>query len=336
MATFAFLLLIAALVLFVVSTQQWKLYLRGIVWGAGLLLLIVASVLVVKDNHGGLFRAFADFAANIGSPGESVLAKSFAHNGPQIARFVLPLLDLFLIIGAIIGVLALIAFTPGDKLEKFLRPTGIGLIGAIFGGVLALAIVGTGFGEVAQQRVYSTYQSAGNVADGDTLWMGEVAVRLTGIEAPEADQICREGERRLDCGAEAKRHLQRLVDGALVICEAEENRRSEGTYALPLVRCEASRGGGDAIDLSEQMATDGYAVAYGEGRTSYRGEARVALEQQRGIMHACSLRPDIWRAGGRKLADFRDRGRYASADTMGDCPAQGRQPAPQGPSPLAP
>lgn len=342
MAVLAFVLLIAALVLFVVSTRQWKLWLRGAVWGVGLLLLIIASVMVASDNHGGLFRAFMDFAANIGSPGDSVLAKSFARNGPQITRFVLPLLDLFLIIGAIIGILALIAFTPGEALEKILRPVGVGLIGAIFGGVMALVIVGTGFGDVAQQQVYSTYVGNTNVEDGDTLWMGEVLVRLTGIDAPENDQICRDGAQQLQCGAEAKRHLQGLVNGALVTCIVEEgadrrSRRSNDIYGRPLVRCDASRGG-VSFDVGEQMASDGFAVAYGEGRTAYTHEARMASEQRRGIMHACSLKPEIWRTNARAMEAFRDRGRVTNASlTMGNnCPSQTRQQPDTRPAPPAP
>ncbi len=326
METLAFLLLIAALVLFVLSTQQWKLPVRGAVWAGGLVLIVVASVMVASDNHGGLFRAFADFFANIGSPGESVLAKSFSRNGSQIARFVLPLLDLFLILGALVGILALIAFTPGDKLDKALRPVGVGLIGAIFGGVLALTIVGTGFGDVSQQQVYSTYLNTGAVEDGDTLWMGEIPVRLAGVDAPELDQTCRQGDRRIACGEEARRRLQNLVDGALVVCEAEEGRRSQGAYGLPLVRCNATKGD-STVDLAASMASDGYAIAFGDGRTSYRREAAIAAENLRGLMNSCSLRPDVWRADARKVKRFMDNNRYEMTDTMGNCPGR---PRPQG------
>jgi endonuclease YncB( thermonuclease family) len=336
METLAFLLLIAALALFVLSTQQWKLPIRGAVWAGGLAAIVIASVMVASDNHGGLFRAFADFFANIGSPGDSVLAKSFARNGSQIARFVLPLLDLFLILGALVGLLSLIAFTPGEKLDKALRPIGVGLIGAIFGGVLALAIVGTGFGDVSQQQVYSTYLRSSAVEDGDTLWMGEVPVRLAGIDAPESDQICRQGDRRISCGVEARRKLQTMVEGALVVCVAEEGgRRSQGTYSLPLVRCEATKGD-STVDLAESMALEGYAVAFGDGRTSYRREAALAAQNLRGLMNSCSLRPDVWRANARKVQNFTDRNRYEMADTMGNCPVRGQQGQGRDEAPPAP
>ena len=45
MSVIAFLLLIVALLLFLLSTRQWSLVIRGAVWGVGLLALIIAIVL---------------------------------------------------------------------------------------------------------------------------------------------------------------------------------------------------------------------------------------------------------------------------------------------------
>jgi endonuclease YncB( thermonuclease family) len=331
MAFLSFALLIAALLLFLVSTRQWPLLWRGGVWLAGLALLIAAMVIVASDDdHGGVFRAFGDFAAHWYAPGESVLAQSLARNGPHIARFVLPLLDLFLIIGAVLGILALIAFTPGEALERVTRPLAIGLVGAIFGGVLALAIVGTGFGNVSQQRVYSTYIRADAVTDGDTFFVGEISVRLSGIDAPEGDQICRQGAGLRDvqqCGAEATRHLRTLLDGALVTCVVEEDRegralRSEETFARPLVSCQAQGRNERAFDVAERMVADGYAIEYKNEVGPYAGEAREAREARRGVMDLCTLRPDVWRDAPRTTEAFRER-RVMPRDRsllVGPCP----------------
>jgi endonuclease YncB( thermonuclease family) len=340
MSVLAFFLLILSLLLFLLSTRQWTLVIRGAVWGAGLVALILAAVFSAQSNHGGLFGAFGDFIAHLDQPGESVLAQALARNGPQVGRFVLPLLDLFMLFAGALAIFALAAFSPGETLERIARPIMIGLVGAVIGGVLALTIVGTGFGDVAEQTVYSTYVDSDDVYDGDTLWVGEISVRLAGIDAPEADQICRSGAALTHCGAEAKRHLQNLVNGALVTCVrmGRGGRRTNEPFERPLVHCDAGHGH-STIDLAEQMAADGYAVATPDSDRAYVGEARVAFEERRGILGSCTLRPDVWRSNEAAMKAFSERGavpRDASL-TIGRCPlpssSQSHRPAPP---PLAP
>jgi endonuclease YncB( thermonuclease family) len=340
MSVAAFFLLILALLLFIVSTRQWSLAIRAVVWGAGLIALIAAAFFSAQSNHGGLFSAFGDFAAHLNRPGDSILAQALARNGPQVGRFVLPLLDLFLLMGGLLGILALAAFTPGETLERIARPIAIGLVGAVIGGVVALTIVGTGFGDVAQQTVYSTYADADDVYDGDTLWMGEVSVRLAGIDAPEANQICRNGSAQTQCGAEAKRRLGTLVAGALITCQrmGDGGRRSDEPFARPLVHCDAVRGN-TFVDLAQEMVEEGYATATDEGDRNYRGSARLALEERRGLMGSCSLRPDVWRTDDAARRAFTERATLPRdiALTIGHCPLPSRPQRPNPtPAPLAP
>lgn len=340
MSILAFISLILALILFSVSTRQWPLAIRGGVWAGGLVALITAALLSAQSNHGGLFSAFSDFAAHFDRPGESILAQALARNGPQVGRFVLPLLDLFVLMAGALGILALTAFSPGETLERIARPIAIGLVGAVIGGVLALAIVGTGFGDVAQQTVYSTHADVDDVYDGDTLWVGEVSVRLAGVDAPEGDQICRTGGVQANCGAEARRHLQTLVAGALITCVrlGDGGRRANEPFARPLVHCDAARGGAP-VDLARQMAADGYAVATSDSDRNYRPDARVALEERRGLMGSCTLRPDVWRTNEAARKAFAERAIVPRdvALTIGLCPAPATpSPRPRPPSPLAP
>jgi endonuclease YncB( thermonuclease family) len=270
-----------------------------------------------------LFSAFGDFIAHFGSPGESILVQAFAHNVPQVGRFVLPLLDLFLLITVALAILTIIAFTPGEMLERIARPIAIGLVGAVFGGVLALFIVGTGFGDVAQQTVYSTYAHDDDAYNGDTLWMGEISVRLAGVDAPQLDQICRNASGQTRCGEESRRHLQGLMTGALLTCErlGHGGRRSNEPFGRPLVHCTATRGH-ETVDLGEQMVADGYAIAANNGDRSYLGVGRVAFEEQRGIMGQCTLLPRVWRTNPVATKAFVERGTIPrdATQTIGHCP----------------
>lgn len=66
-------------------------------------------------------------------------------------------------------------------------------------------------GAFAAENVY--------VVDGDSLEMGEVRIRLEGIDAPEYYQDCRyPNNKKYACGLEARQYLQSLVDQGKVTC----------------------------------------------------------------------------------------------------------------------
>ena len=54
--------------------------------------------------------------------------------------------------------------------------------------------------------------------DGDTLQLGEVRIRLHGIDTPESRQTCERGGLAWLCGQEAAKALRSLVDGMAVEC----------------------------------------------------------------------------------------------------------------------
>ncbi len=332
MATIAFLLLIAALVLFIVSTRQWALWLRGAVWGGGLLLLILAGVSLgdtARDPE--LAAAFADFFAHIGNPGESMLSRMLESNGDSVTRIVLSLFDIFLVVGVLVAILALIAFSPGELMEKIIRPVMSGMIGAIVGGLIALAIVGTGFGQREERQAYAGPVLPETVQDGDTLMLNGDLVRLRGIDAPQAGQICRLNRRAEDCGAEATLAMRRIIEGSFVMCVLDnrpltaqpnaqqapqaENRRQR---AQRLVTCTAVRNGQE-FNVGRRMVEEGYAAPQGDDFTR---EAQEAVTRARGLTVWCTLRPDVWvrRSTAEKNA-FRERGFYRREwATFGACP----------------
>ena len=360
MATLAFLLLIAALVLFIVSTRQWALWLRGTVWGVGLLLLIGAWMSLgdtVRDPE--LAAAFGDFFAHIGDPGESMLARMFDSNGESVANIVLSLFDIFVLFGLLVAILALIAFSPGETMEKIIRPIMSGMIGAIIGGLIALLIVGTGFGWRKEQQAYAGPVLSETVLDGDTLLLNGESLRLSGINAPEAQQICRLNRRTQDCGAEATLALRRIIEGTFVMCavdssqpgaqanqgQAAQSQTAQGQNETQnagerrgrnqrMVTCTAVRNGRQ-FNVASRMVEEGYAAAIGE---TYAREARDALMRTRGLTAWCTMRPDIWarRSNAEKIA-FRDRGIYRREWAMfGTCPPPPHTGPRDGPARRAP
>jgi endonuclease YncB( thermonuclease family) len=338
MATLAFLLLIAALVLFIVSTRQWALWMRGAVWGGGLLLLIAAWMTLgnaARDPELG--AAFADFFGHLGNPGDSMVSRMLESNGASVARIVLSLFDIFIIFGLLVAVLALVAFTPGEGMEMVLRPVMAGTIGAIVGGLIALAIVGTGFGQREERQAYAGPALSETVYDGDTLLLNGDLVRLRGIDAPQASQICRLNSRTQDCGQEATLAMRRIIEGAFVMCALDNtpepqsappaaNADSQAAGAQGdgrgrrgrSVTCTAVRNGQE-FNVARRMVEEGYAVARGD---TYQREAADAAQRTRGLTAWCTLRPDVWarRTTAEKNA-FRDRGTYVREwATFGTCP----------------
>jgi len=329
-------LLLASLLLFLLSTRQFALWLRAMVWLAGSGALVAAIVLVAGDSdHAGIFRAAMDLAENWRDPSQSVLAQALGRNGPNVGRFVLPLLDLFLVFGAILGVVAALAFTRGEFIEKMMRPLAIGLIGAIVGGVLALSVVGTGFGAAVEQRAYTNFVSADDIQDGDTFWIGEISVRLLGADAPERRQVCRRQNEIQQCGASAADHLGELLNDALVTCFVRENSKGRTTesFGRPLVACSAVRerrrdDAGRTIrereeidDVARRMIADGYAVEFRSNQASYVGAATRARNERVGLTTTCSIAPAVWRRDREAREAFIETGTLPSdaESRMGEC-----------------
>jgi endonuclease YncB( thermonuclease family) len=120
------------------------------------------------------------------------------------------------------------------------------------------------------------------VVDGDTLRVGEVSVRLKGLDAPELDQICERSGRSYRCGEYAREALVRLVAGRPVRCRADGRDR----YRRSLARCSVGE-----RDLGATMVEQGDAVAYGD----YEAEEARARTRRAGIWAGSFEEPRLWR-----------------------------------------
>ncbi|WP_460272155.1 thermonuclease family protein [Celeribacter sp. ULVN23_4] len=172
---------------------------------------------------------------------------------------------------------------------------------------LAVAVAKPGQGVTS---ISSPADGVLRIVDGDTVAIGEIRIRLFGIDAPELSQSCSDTRGKdWSCGTWSKSVLANLAAGK-VRCFARDTDRYGRTVAV----CEA---GGK--DLNAQMVALGAAYAYEEYSSDY-----VALEQ--------TARADglgLWRSGSQNPADYRaekkaEQAAHALPDTPpGDCVIKG-------------
>lgn len=309
MPALQFALLAISLLLFLFSTRQYKLPLRAIIWFIGVVTLSWASWFSLADpGHTGLFAILGDFFAHIGNPSESLLVQAVGGNWSTMGIAIGPMFDAFMMLALVVAIVALIAFTPGEGVERAERPINIALIGAILGGLFALTIASVGFGGVAKRKVYINNVSASDVIDGDTIRMGDVSLRLWGIDAPEDDQICAANGEPFPCGPAARDHLEKLVAEKLLWCGppmSEDGRQlapaelpvPRETYGRPIVTCRI-RADGKETDVARLMARDGYAHLYEDQdgvNPTYQADVDQALSARAGLHAGDFLTPWLWR-----------------------------------------
>lgn len=132
------------------------------------------------------------------------------------------------------------------------------------------------------------------VVDGDTLEVAGQKVRLLGLDAPEAKQVCQRDGRPWRCGDVSADTLRDLVARRDVRCEV----RGRDRWRRSLAVCRA----GDT-DLAREMVRRGMAVAYypkrGVRGPTYDAEEAEAEATQRGLWDAAFIPPADWRKGAR-------------------------------------
>jgi endonuclease YncB( thermonuclease family) len=325
-ALLATLLLLAALVLYLVSTRQIQLGLRTVLVVIGTGFLALSAFLAWgSEGSAGFLRLAADFIANIFNPGESVVGQALSRNAGLAAQHVGPLFGLFLLLTGVLGFFAIIALTPGDKFDRMVRSALRVVLGMMVGAALALSLVAIGFGGPMKQRAYiGMVADPKEVHDGDTFLLGDVSIRLWGVDAPERDQECND---RGQCGAWAKEHLEKLLLGRIVQCTAPPNLGVDvmprESFGRPLLVCrtldDPQKGAG--YDVGARMIRDGYAIVYRGSApvgafASYEGPQADAATASAGIMNRCWLDPKKWRSDPDARAAF-IAGKAAPQDLIG-------------------
>lgn len=166
--------------------------------------------------------------------------------------------------------------------------------------LLAAALLGWSCGH-AQQII-----GRAEVIDGDGLQLGDITIRLFGIDAPEGRQHCRREGRRWPCGEESARRLHELVDGRTVTCLP----RDVDSYGRIVAVCRA-----DGVDVADAMARSGLALAYRRFSDDYVPAEQAARSRRAGVWAGEFLPPWEWRAS-RQRQDTASQGRPQAGCTI--------------------
>ncbi len=120
------------------------------------------------------------------------------------------------------------------------------------------------------------------VQDGDSLRMGDVRLRLAGIDAPELSQTCRARGEVTPCGRMARDHLVALIAGRTVVCKGSQRDR----FDRLLADCEAG-----GVFLNRMMVRDGWAVSFDD----FAVDEAQARRAGKGLWSGEFVAPSDWR-----------------------------------------
>ena len=133
-----------------------------------------------------------------------------------------------------------------------------------------------------------------HVVDGDTLHVGDVTVRIHGIDAPETDQACDDAQGRTwPCGAFVTEEISRRFEGKTATCALIELDR----YGRSVAKCFVA-----GRDVGEDIVADGLAQAYRQYSIDYDLVEKSAQVIGLGLWAGTIQSPAAFRADQRAAA----------------------------------
>ncbi|AWI83182.1 nuclease [Alloyangia pacifica] len=133
------------------------------------------------------------------------------------------------------------------------------------------------------------------VIDGDTFDVGDVRVRLFGVDAPERGQTCGGGAKPTwACGAWVTSEVRARYEGRRASCA----RRDTDRYGRAVARCSV-----DGEDVGRELVSEGLAFAYRAYSLDYDLDEKRAVVRGVGVHGSEVRRPAEYRAETRNAAN---------------------------------
>ncbi len=130
------------------------------------------------------------------------------------------------------------------------------------------------------------------IREGDQIQIGNSRIRLGGIDAPSADQLClnTKGE-RWTCGVAARDELIKHADNKTWTCHVRQTDRRGRLVA----RCDV-----DGEDIQKWMVRNGWALSYARFSHDYDADEKEARDAKAGMWQGAFIAPWDWRVRNKK------------------------------------
>ena len=112
------------------------------------------------------------------------------------------------------------------------------------------------------------------VVDGDTIKLGDIKIRFSGIDAPEINQTCLASEGKVACGKISKNLLIKKVTNNKISCTDE----GKDIYGRVLGECFVN-----GESLSRYLVREGFAFAYRKYSDKFISDEEYAKSNRLGM-----------------------------------------------------
>ena len=112
------------------------------------------------------------------------------------------------------------------------------------------------------------------VIDGDTIILNDEKIRFSGIDTPELNQVCKNGDQKIFCGISVRKILIKKIGNQTPVCIKE----GQDIYKRTLAECFI-----DGESLSSFLVKNGYAFAYRKYSKKFIDEEEFARINKLGL-----------------------------------------------------